>query len=105
MNRRTLRAVVAGVFAASLLAQVHAADAPGELHGSADVFATPGMAMAWSVLRGASDDAALVVLRIVTDPAVYSGVTVTGIAPFSFRLIVRPKASSLRGLQCPGARW
>ena len=63
----------------------HAADAPREMHGSADAFAAPGMALAWGVLRGATDDAALVVIRIVTDSAMFTDVAITGSDPFTSR--------------------
>jgi hypothetical protein len=60
-----------------------AADAPREAHGSADVFAAPGVMLAWGVLRGANEAATTVVVRIVTDPAAYPWLAVAGIDPFS----------------------
>ena len=39
-----------------------------EVHGSADVFAAPGVALAWGVLRGADEATTAVVIRIDADP-------------------------------------
>lgn len=61
----------------------HAAAAPPEVHGSADAFAAPGVALAWAVLRGTSEATTIVVLRIVTDPGVYPRVAIAGSNPFS----------------------
>ena len=43
--------------------RANAADAPRELHGMADAFAAPGIALAWGVVRGASEAATTVVVR------------------------------------------
>jgi hypothetical protein len=83
MKARIGRAVALCAFAAMLVATAHAADASRELHGSADAFAAPGMALAWGVLRGADDERTIVVVRIVTDPAVFTDVAVAGSDPFS----------------------
>jgi hypothetical protein len=50
-----------------------------------DAFAAPGVAMAWGVVRGASETATIVVARIVTDPAIYPWLAVTGGDPFTHR--------------------
>ena len=78
MNRRTLL-IGLGLFAAA----VSAADAPREAHGSADSYAAPGVALAWGVLRGANEAATTVVMRVVTDPAMYPWLAVAGIDPFT----------------------
>ena len=39
-----------------------------EVHGSADAYAAPGVALAWGVLRGADERATVVVVRIVWVP-------------------------------------
>lgn len=54
-----------------------------EEHGSADVYAAPGVVLAWAVLRGASEAATSVVVRIATDPQVYPWVAIAGIDPFT----------------------
>src|SRR5207247_7355218 len=38
-----------------------------EVHGSADAFAMPGIALAWAVLRAAKEDDTAVVVRIDVD--------------------------------------
>ena len=60
-----------------------AADGPREMHGSADVFAAPGVALAWGVLRGASEAATEVVIRIAADPAMFASLSVVGGDPFT----------------------
>src|SRR6185437_3934366 len=47
-----------------------AAGSPKEAHGSADVYAAPGVALAWGTLRGPSEAATSVIIRIVADPKV-----------------------------------
>lgn len=58
---------------------------PPELHGVAETYTAPGVWLGWGVLRGATEAATAVVVRIVTDPAVYPFVAVTGANPFSQR--------------------
>jgi hypothetical protein len=60
-----------------------AGGAPREEHGSADVYAAPGVVLAWAVLRGASEASTSVVIRIAADPQVYPWVAVAGIDPFT----------------------
>ena len=100
-----LRRVCIGTFAAIFMLQVHAADTPREMHGSADAFATPGMALAWSVLRGATDDATMVVIRIVTDSTVFTDIAVAGSDPFTSRqvsmLALTPSSSGVVELRTP----
>jgi hypothetical protein len=62
---------------------VSAADAPREAHGSADIYGAPGVALAWGVLRGANEAATTVVVRVVTDPAMYPWLAVASIDPFT----------------------
>ena len=93
MTVRTQRAIAIVTMAASLLATAHAAqgvEGAPEVHGSADAFATPGMALAWGVLRGNDDAGTLVVIRIVTNPAAHAEVTVTGSDPFTGQESVVP---------------
>lgn len=49
----------------------------------ADAFAAPGVALAWGVVRGASEAATVVVIRIVTDPVAYPWIAVAGNDPFT----------------------
>lgn len=62
-----------------------AADAPREVHGSADVFSAAGVTLAWGVLRGASEAATVVVMRIVADRDAFASAAVAGIDPFTQR--------------------
>ena len=75
-GRRTLVAVLA--LAAGLAV---AADPPRAVHGSSDAFAAPGIALAWGVLRGRSEDATAVVVRIVVDPQRYPWLALAGVDP------------------------
>jgi hypothetical protein len=59
------------------------ADTPREVHGIADAYAGPGMALAWGILRGADEASTQVVVRIITDPKVYPAVAAVGKNPFS----------------------
>ena len=60
-----------------------AGDAPREVHGSADAYAAPGVALAWGVLRGADEATTAVIIRIDADPAVYPWLSAMAIDPFS----------------------
>ncbi|MEO5764500.1 MAG: hypothetical protein ABIR52_04255 [Casimicrobiaceae bacterium] len=60
-----------------------AADGAGEVHGVADAFAQPGVALAWGVLRGKSEADALVVVRVETSAPDYALVAADGIDPFT----------------------
>jgi hypothetical protein len=64
---------------------VRSAEAPREVHGMADAFAAPGVAMAWGVVRAADEAATVVVVRIVTRPGSYPWLAVTGGDPFTQR--------------------
>ena len=69
------------VLALLLLAGLNVARA-AEVHGASDAFATPGIALAWAMLRGADDASTRVLLRMEVDPA-YADVAVVGIDPFT----------------------
>jgi len=62
-----------------------APDASGapEAHGVADAFARPGVALAWGVLRGASEADTLVVVRVETSAPEYAYVSAEGVDPFT----------------------
>jgi hypothetical protein len=64
-----------------------ATTAPSEVHGVAETYAAPGVSLGWGILRGANEATTVVVIRIVTDPAVYPIVAVEGSNPFSQRRI------------------
>ena len=71
--------------AAGVAHRASAADMPREVHGSADIFSAPGVALAWGVFRGASEVATLVVVRIVAARDAFEMVAVVGIDPFTQR--------------------
>ena len=62
---------------------VMAADGPREVHGSADVFAAPGVTLAWGVLRGATEADTRIVIRIATDGTAFAAAAVIGSDPFT----------------------
>ena len=76
-----MRALLMGL--AILAGAASAADAPREAHGNSDVYAAPGVALAWSVQRGANEATTTVVVRVVTDPTMYPWLAVAGIDPFT----------------------
>jgi hypothetical protein len=72
-----------------------AADLPVQVHGSADTYSAPGVALAWGILRGADESKTIVVVRVVTDPSVYKMAAVAGIDPFTERRKDQLKATSV----------
>ncbi len=60
-----------------------AAQSPREVHGSAEAFAAPGVALAWGVVRGTDEAATVVVLRIAAQRAAYPWLAVAGSDPFT----------------------
>ena len=80
------RAILRLVFCACAAASAStAADPPREVHGVADAYVVPGMALAWGILRGTDEASTRVVIRIVADPQVYAAVSAIGKNPFSDR--------------------
>ena len=80
-------------FLAFLFPHAHAAD----VHGASDAFAGEGVAIAWGVLRGASDESTMVVLRVAADARRYNRVEVAGIDPFTRETKIRFAAGALGG--------
>ena len=54
-----------------------------EEHGKTDVFAAPGVTLAWAVARGADEAKTFVVIRIVTSSGLIGHLTATGRDPFT----------------------
>ena len=109
VRRCGLRALLllAGLVLASG-AVVHGAEAPREVHGMSDAFAAPGVAMAWGVVRGASETATVVVARIVTDPATYPWLAVTSGDPFTHRtgpLLAATRSAGVIEVRSPRAHF
>lgn len=98
IHRSVLAVLLLGCFsvAAGAAVRVSAAEAPRELHGMADTFAAAGVAVAWGVVRGASETATVVAIRVVTDTALYPWVAVAGSDPFTQEQhpLLRPMSSS-----------
>jgi hypothetical protein len=76
--------LLAGLLLGSVTAS-RGAQPPREVHGMSDGFATPGVALAWGVVRGASEAATIVVMRIASEPALYPWLAVAGGDPFTQR--------------------
>ena len=76
-----------------------AAEVPRAVHGSADIFAAPGVAIAWGILRGADETSTLVVVRVAVDRAAFGSLGVAGIDPFTQReQSVLPPTSTTGGI-------
>jgi hypothetical protein len=63
-----------------------------EVHGTSDAFTGHGVAIAWAVLRGASEDSTAVVLRVAVEPGRFAQVGADGVDPFTTerRSLARP---------------
>ena len=86
-------AATVGAWLVMSVGVAHGADAPREVHGAADAYAEPGIALAWGVLRGADEASTRVMLRIVADPARYPRLAVVGRDPFTQAERVVPGAA------------
>jgi hypothetical protein len=56
---------------------------PVPVHGSADAFNAPGIALAWGIQRGASEATTQVVIKVAVDAQRYVAMTMTGVDPFT----------------------
>ena len=73
-----------------------------DLHGASDAFAGEGVAIVWGVLRGASEQSTVVVLRVAADARRYNRVEVAGIDPFTRAARIRFPVTTLgAGLDLP----
>jgi hypothetical protein len=59
------------------------ARAAQEVHGTSDAFAGNGVAIAWGVLRGPTEESTMIVMRIAGDAGRFARVGVDGVDPFS----------------------
>ena len=82
---RMVALCVAVAFACFMAAPAESVEGTREVHGSADAFAMPGMALAWAVLRAPKEDDTAVVLRIEADTQTYAWIEVIGKDPFTQR--------------------
>jgi len=54
-----------------------------EIHGENSVFAGHGVAIAWGVLKGATEEQTQVILRIVSTDTSFAAVRIEGVDPFT----------------------
>ena len=75
-----------------------AADPANAVHGSADLYAAPGVTLAWGILRGSTEASTLVAVRIVVVPDAFAAVSIVGIDPFTQReqVLLPPSATGAR---------
>jgi len=66
-----------------------------DVHGASDSFAGEGVVVLWGVLRGATEETTLVVLRVAADARRFSHVEVAGVDPFTRQSKVRVPKSAL----------
>jgi hypothetical protein len=81
LHRRSTLVALMG----SLAAAAAAAQTPPplrELHGALDAWAEPGLALAWAIVRGKSEDDTLVLIRIEADPQRHARIAAQGRDPF-----------------------
>jgi hypothetical protein len=52
-------------------------------HGKTDVFAAPGLRLAWAIERGADESKTFVVIRVAHDTGIHRHFTATGRDPFT----------------------
>jgi hypothetical protein len=98
----------AGVLACFVAIPAEPANTTREIHGSADAFAMPGMALAWAVLRAPNEVDTAVVIRIEADPKTYGWIEIVGKDPFTQRERPLQAASALGGpfdLRVPRAQF
>jgi hypothetical protein len=68
-----------------------------EVHGASDTYAGEGVAIAWGVLRGASEESTFVVVRVEADAKRYNRVEIAGVDPFTRDTKIRVPARALAG--------
>ena len=75
-----------------------AADPANAVHGSADLYAGPGVTLAWGILRGQTEASTLVAVRIVVAPGSFGAVGIVGIDPFTQKaqVLLPPTATGAR---------
>lgn len=85
LTRGSFRSVLVALALVALVTggRAAAADPAQPIHGSADVFTAPGVALAWGILRGTSETTTIVVIRIVADPQAFGSLEVIGVDPFT----------------------
>lgn len=96
-TRRT-RTILAGAVLPLVLAVSALGQGP-QVHGESSSFAGHGVAMAWGILRGSSEETTQVVLRIARAGGDYAAIGVDGVDPFTQRrqtlVAARPLGASV----------
>ena len=94
-----------GLAPALLLTATLAAGAGPEVHGESNVFAAPGVTVAWGVLRAPVEDDTQVVIRVAVTGAAYGWVRVDAVDPFGGgRRVVAPGGAVGGGVDVRGPR-
>src|SRR4051794_31342546 len=86
----------------------NAAEAPREMHGMADVFTAPGIAIAWGIARGATDPSTIVHVRIAVDARQYPYGSASASDPFTnaeLPLLAPTRVESAVNLRVPRSRY
>jgi len=68
---------------ACILTTVSAQAVAEPQHGKTDVFAAPGVTLAWAIARGADEATTFVVIRVAHDTGIHRHFTATGRDPFT----------------------
>ena len=111
MMRVVARAVAftaAGLLAWHAASSAQSTVVTREVHGSADAFAMPGMALAWAVLRAPRDEDTAVIIRIEADTRIHAWIEVVGKDPFTQRdqrLLAMTAVGGPFDLKMPRARF
>ena len=87
-----------GIAIALLLAAQTSPGAGAEVHGERDVFAVPGMVLAWAVLRTPVEEETQVVIRVVLTADTYAYVRMWGVDPFSGERRVMTPGGRIAGI-------
>lgn len=78
-----LAALFAGIPLAAPFAGTAHAQAPETVHGENSEFRGPTLKLVWGVLRGASEEATQVVIRVTNVTGAYQRIRVDGVDPFT----------------------
>jgi hypothetical protein len=89
--------IALGLVASTASGRAVAADPAQAVHGSADRFTAPGVALAWGILRGTSEATTTVVVRVVADRQAFGALEVVGIDPFTQKSERRLAPTALSG--------
>ena len=92
----------------SVAAPAIAAETPRETHGMADAFTASGVAIAWGIVRGESEAATIVAIRVIADRASYPWLAVSGVDPFTKRqdpLLLPTSNAGVMNVRSPRAQF